>query len=266
MYFEVILGADIHATRWHLYGAKILLDNLQAVSHHTSRFYFLQKLFAFFDVMIAFSLREPPLGESDMLMGGALFMHPHDPSFVPDPVFGLAGTLHPLLHCLACLMSQKAKHVNVDEPAAVLEQHLLAWYPPIPPSKPGAEPFPDCERLLQTAFAFRSAALLVLYSDIAPGRNVLAHDCYKSLFDSLVRVDSLAMGGHGIPTPFSTILWPLHTASMKAKDPGERAVLKRIFENVNGKHRMKIVEMAGQHANSYWDNGEPFCAGAVMYG
>jgi Fungal specific transcription factor domain len=205
VYYETTIGLSAPTARWHLSAASSILSTLSQRCHQSKRFDFLIRLFAYFDIFVAFSLRLEPLADPQIYASLA------DTNLCP--AFGYAFALYPVLHSLAYLLAQKYSFKGSDsllngQVVRELEQDLLSWQPPntIPFSESGASlPIPRAshahERLLHTALAFKSAALLVVSDELlpfsfptfAPPSPPSLKTHYDELLDHLLRLNTLAL-------------------------------------------------------------------------
>ncbi|KAL3965312.1 hypothetical protein ACCO45_002316 [Purpureocillium lilacinum] len=126
IYYEVVLGSSVRAARCHLRGAKAILDTDPSLGQGadgpqqqpSARMRFLCKVFLYFDVMIALSLREAPLG--------LRLRSPIDAAGV-DETFGLTGSLWPMMQRLAELLARHHQGECVSREAEMLERELRSW-------------------------------------------------------------------------------------------------------------------------------------------
>ena len=213
VYYETTSGLSAETARWHLSAIYTILTTLSLRNHESRRSDFLKRLFAYFDIFVSLSLGLEPLANPRMF----------DSLVNTDfcPAFGYAITLYPCLHSLASLQAWKHEIQGSDldfysQSVHELEQRLQFWQPPLiaQPSKTGISnsgPWTTDdpttiqqnlthERLLQTALAFRSAALLVvsekllpLLSPTSPQQSSASHTHYTELFDHLLRLNVLAL-------------------------------------------------------------------------
>ena len=226
VYYETTFGLSAMTARWHLSAICNILNNLSQKSCQSPRVEFLTRLFAYFDISVALSLQLQPLAAP--------------PSSTSRSFCSMSGyilTLYPHLHALATLLAQKhscqRSDSTFDGPSVrALERELLAWRPPELRQFPEAEStyprpqqsnssdvFPDPhihDRLLQTALAFRSAALLVVSGELLPlpsptsptppsSSSYTPETHYRELLDHLLRLNSLALtSAHGSTTTTTT--------------------------------------------------------------
>ncbi len=211
VYYETTFGLSALTARWHLLAICNILNDLSTRSFQSSRFDFLKRLFAYFDILVAFSLRLEPLANPRLFV-----------SFLNTevcPAFGYAFTLYPQLHSLACLLAQNHMSRESDlfniQSVSELESELLCWQPPLSTEFSGTgvtssrrensngwaapEDRYTHERLLQTALAFRSAALLIVSVELLPSLSTAYPTSssapkthYNELLDHLLRLNTIA--------------------------------------------------------------------------
>lgn len=224
VYYETTSGLSAETARWHLSAIYTILTSLSLQNHESRRLDFLKRLFAYFDIFVSLSLGLEPLAIPRM------FESLLNTDFCP--AFGYAITLYPCLHSLASLQAWQHEIQDSDldfysQSVHELEQRLQSWQPPAIAQLTGIrnsggwtkdDPMPfqqnlTHERLLQTALAFRSAALLVvsekllpLSSPTAPQPSSASQTHYTDLFDHLLRLNVLALTSPPQPTASSNEL------------------------------------------------------------
>jgi Fungal specific transcription factor domain len=224
IFYETTFGLSASTARWHLSAVYNILKILSTRSCQSQRFDFLIRLFAYFDILVAFSLRLEPLADPLMYTPAA------NPYFCPT--FGYASSLYPHLHTLALLLARKYRTAESDpmsnaQSALDLELEFLCWQPPTA-STTSENGIPDhfrrslndstlpqdtssFDRLLETALAFRSAALLVISDELlpetcpTPSSIPSSEMYYRELLDHLLRLNSLSLTLPPTPTVSSSI-------------------------------------------------------------
>lgn len=248
---KIVLGSCARTARCHLQGAKGLLD-IHHKKETSSCFRFLCNTFHYFDVMVSLSLHEAPLGSIN---------YPLEDCTGVDGTFGLVGSLWPMMETLAVIIALKYKGEDIIEQARILELQLHSWSAQ-QASETANESDVNLEAMLQIAKAYRCCSLLTLYSCIVSleasdinyvydnhfTREKMNEDMYQQAFDSLLRVCVLS-------GPMSTLAWPLHTIGLLAKSTGDKLVVRRIFDTLNERQHMKVVEAARNSVMKYWDQG-----------
>jgi hypothetical protein len=229
----------------------LILDKLFNLSPRSAFVLFLSKLFMYFDIMVAFSLREPPLCDRTSNPYASIMTSLN----VVDPIFGLAGSMWASLYHLADLVARKARSQNIASEAQDLALAFLSQ-PDYYPDKPSDSPMTDesYESLVQIAHSLRYSALLVVYTDLLDGDESIPpdsiHSTYDSALHSLLRASVLHSG------VMLTTLWPLHTVGVRATSSGDRIIIRRIFEKVKTTQNMKCVDIAWEQVKKCWEVGE----------
>jgi Fungal specific transcription factor domain len=214
VYYETTFGLSAQTTRWHLSAVKNILDRLCDGSDRSKRFEFLLRLFAYFDLLVAFSLRLQPLASIQIYEGFS--------ATGLCSVFGYTSTLYPYLHSLATLLAKRQYSTDSDMliddiSVNLLERELSCWQPPMAiPSllnelstrfspHSGSQSLTQHnqkhEQFAQTALAYRAAALLLLHAKLRPSLNpisspssTLAADFYyQDLLGHLLRIHALSL-------------------------------------------------------------------------
>lgn len=286
VYYETALGLSAQTARWHLSAAKSILNSLTQNARQSQSLDSLIRIFLYFDLMVALSLRLEPLANLGM------FASLVQRSFCPT--FGYSLTLYPHLHSLTCLLAQKYISIDSDlwmdeKSVRELECDLLCWQPStMPPEttavwssredtsqwtthQAGGELH---ERCLETALAFRSTALLVLTDELLPLFSATPsfppNVHYTNLLNHLLRLNTLAQVSPPSATssstylypsssttaPTMTITWPLHTAALHAKSSSDRQLLSCLFEHVYHRHRMGMIRAARRQVEQVWCEDE----------
>ena len=253
VYYEIVIGGSATVAQWHLRGAKTLVEQRRASSNAGSTaFRFLLKTCQYFDIMVALSLRERPLGfltEADEIAPGV------------DGTFGLLGTLWPLMQTLAEVLATSKQSVANFDVMKVLIQKLKSWRPE------AASPFldehdADHQTMLQIARAYKNASLLTLLKHISQSGNGYHDDyskdehleseistTYRAVLDSLLRACVLS-------GPMSTLVWPMYTGWMSATSAADQTITQHIFAKLNERQHMKVVECASQTVERAWKGTE----------
>ena len=252
VYYEVVLGGSARSARCHIQGAKALLDqmSLQSATGFTAEVQFFAKIFHYFDVMIALSLGQAPIGGAYC---GQLT------SETVDEIFGFTTTLWPLMYRLANVLTareEEEEEATTDTRDSIdsiaLAKELSEWRTNQVDEQSSADDDLNVveETTSQIANAYRFSALLVLYTDIFPlsSPDVLQL-VYRQALDSLLR--TAALDG-----PTSTLVWPLFTVGRLAQSSSDRTILRHMFSRVYNRHRMKIVEMASSRMRLQWNSGD----------
>lgn len=205
----------------------------------------------YFDIMIAFSLREPPLCDWSLNPYAAAI----ESANAVDPIFGLAGSMWTSLYKLADIYARKARHEIVATEAQDLTLKLLSdsrQYSKRPSESTITEE--SYESLSQIATAHRYSALLVIHTDIladeASTSSDFVHSLYESALNALLRASVLSS------EVMLTTLWPLHTVGMRATSTGDRLVVRKIFEKVKATHSMNCVNFAMEEVRRCWEVGD----------
>jgi hypothetical protein len=215
------------------------------------------KLFHYFNVMLAMSIGRQPLELSVT----------NEPYFTEqiDPIFGCAGSLWPLMHSLADIISRSQAGQGMRAPARALKVSLKTWS-----IEPTGTTEAYLETLVQIAQAYKFCGLLSLRM-LKPGitsddvnevsSNINAdHDLYQAAFGSLLRVGVLS-------TTMATAVWPLYVVGKLASSTGDRTIILHIFSQCLMMHNMKVVEGARNAVAAHWGaeysigiNGEKLAA------
>ena len=278
------MGSSVRAARCHLRGAKAILDTDPSLAQGSdgqqpqpsARMRFLCKVFLYFDVMIALSLREAPLG--------LRLRSPIDAAGV-DETFGLTGSLWPMMQRLAELLARHHQGECVSREAEMLERELRSWSieraapdesslssssssssssppPPPPPPHPTTTDV-DAEAMVQIAQTYKYSSLLTLYSstlldgadgdtEASPPRRAeeaaLLQETYRRAFDSLLRVCVLS-------GTMSTLTWPLYTVALQARSASDRTPVEQVFVRLQQRQNMRVVEDARRSAATHWGRG-----------
>lgn len=248
---QTILGYSVKASRCHLRGAQLILEKLFKLSPQSKFVRFLSKLFMYFDIMVAFSLREPPLCNWTSNPYASILTSLHG----VDPSFGLAGSMWPSLYHLAELVARKESSPSVASEAQDLALDLLSqkdYYPDKPPDSPLTDD--SYESLVQIAHSLRYSALLVIYTDLMDGDESVPPDSIRSTYDAALHALLRASVLHS--DAMLTTLWPLHTVGMRATSSGDRIIIRRIFEKLKVTQNMKCVDIAWEQVKKSWEGGE----------
>ena len=223
------------------------MDQLDTTSAAPSnaRLGFLMKIFHYFDVMIALSLRKAPLGL------------PYNPELSVgsiDSIFGLSAGLWPTMHLIAQVLANKHQ-VLMDDNVLSQAQNLAAQL-----SDTNAVEFPaqqavsgqaevDLEALVQISNAYRASVLLVLHHEVLNTQDPeILNRIYRQALDSLLRIAAL----DGPMATYSTSVWPLFTVGQYAQSASDRTILRHIFSKIYRRHNMKIVYTAEQNMKQQW--------------
>lgn len=184
--------------------------------------------------MASLSLRQRPLG----------FNHfPQEISSGFDSIFGLSGSLWPLIINLADLLACQNNGEDISMQARRLEEQLRSWSAPLTID----QTYSGQEAMLQIARAFKYTSLLTLYKmclgeDYTDAESLKC--VYNSAVDSLLR--TCALSG-----PMSTILWPLYTIGLYAESR-DQAVIRGIFSKFSERQHMMVVETAHETVRNSW--------------
>ncbi|KAJ5754159.1 fungal specific transcription factor domain-containing protein [Penicillium nucicola] len=192
--------------------------------------------------MFAMSMGRPPLELNTI----------NEPDFTEqfDPIFGCAGTLWPLMHNLAHIISRSQTGQDMTVPAKALKHSLQTWSIE---STGITEAY--FETLVQIANAYKYCGLLALRmmnldaaatddNEMSSGID-LEQDLYQSAFGSLLRVGVLS-------TTMATSVWPLYVVGKLARSSSDRTVILHIFSQCSLIHNMKVVEGAKNAVMAYW--------------
>ena len=230
-------------------GSKAILKRLATnpSAQSDARIGFLLKIFHYFDVMIALSLRKAPLASP----------YSQEQSVDVDPIFGLTAGLWPTLHFVARFLANKAELI-ADGAASLKALELVEQLSePFAISsaqqeKLNGQPRVDMEALVQISNAYRSSVLLILHHEVLGTRDseVLKRN-YTQALNSLLRIAAL----DGPMATYSTSVWPLFTVGRYASSSSDRTILRHIFLKIYRRHHMKIVETADTSMNSMWEAG-----------
>jgi hypothetical protein len=213
--------------------------------------HFLQKIFTYFDVMIALSLNESPL---------FLLNHPPPVQSGVDDTFGLAGSLWPLMYRLADLLAKLRRGEAVAANATELECVLWSWTTehrasPAPATKHDA----NWQAMVQIALSYKYTGLLALYksglchsSDETHLKKMATgfYSAYRPALDSLLRVCVLSGS-------MCTLTWPLYTVAMNADSDSDRTLLCQIFDKFHERQHMRVVLDAKEKVSQHWDSQMP---------
>lgn len=243
----MILGDSAENALCHLKGAKAILDRLNTASAPSSnaRLGFLTKIFHYFDVMIALSLRKAPLG---------LPYNPELSMGTIDAIFGLTAGLWPTMHLIAQVLANKDQVITdelVSSQARDLAEQLSeadtiesqAQHPE------SGQAEVDLEALVQISNAYRASVLLVLHHEVLNTRDPeVLNRVYRQALDSLLRIAAL----DGPMATYSTSVWPLFTVGKYAQLASDRTILRHIFLKIYRRHHMKIVDTAEQSMKQLW--------------
>ena len=205
------------------------------------------KIFHYFDVMVALSLRKVPLGSP----------YKQDQSGDIDPIFGLTARLWPTLHFVAKFLASK-EAMLIDEGTSLKALELTEQL---------SEPFTinaaaqenlngrsrvDLEALVQISNAYRSSVLLILHHEVLDTQDPeMLNRTYRQALDSLLRIAAL----DGPMATYSTSVWPLFTVGRYARSSSDRTILRHIFLKIYRRHHMKIVKTADISMNQVWQAG-----------
>lgn len=249
VYYEIVLGGSATVAQCHLRGAKTLVEVRRASSNiDPTAFRFLVKTCQYFDIMVALSLRERPLG----------FLADAD-DFAPgvDGTFGLLGTLWPLMQTLAEVLATADSSVEKFDAVSELIRQLKSWCPE------AARPLlnerdADHQTMLQIAKAYKYCSLLTLLKHTSQsakahqvnGNNDDAFESeiaatYREVLDSLLRACVLS-------GPMLTLVWPLFTVGMAAESAADKTITQHIFAKLNERQHMKVVECASEMVERAW--------------
>ena len=224
--------------RCHIQGAKAILDaNPISTASESRRASFLYKAFQYFDVMTALSLHEQPLLAASIAgtETGEI-----------DEIFGLAGSLWPMMHALADLIARRRSGQDVTAEAALLEQRLSSWSF----NRNSGSTDVDEEAMLQIAQTYRHSGLLTLHSgslleDGSTLQRQRIEETHRAAIDSLLRVCVLS-------GTMSTLTWPLFTVAMSSTSASDRIVLQHVFSKLLERQHMKVVEGARDKILETW--------------
>ncbi|UNI13562.1 hypothetical protein JDV02_000293 [Purpureocillium takamizusanense] len=306
IYYEVVLGSSVRAARCHLRGAKAILDTDPSLLGHSqghggvqqqqhqqpsARMRFLCKVFLYFDVMIALSLREAPLG--------LRLASPIDAGGVVDETFGLTGSLWPMMQRLAELLARRHQGECVSREAEVLEHELQSWSiesaapnePPSSSSSPSSlsttttaaaaassssspvslaspPPLPhptptgvDAEAMVQIAQTYKYSSLLTLYSStLLDGGCAIASGAAQSSSPppSLVQQETYRRALDSLlrvcvlSGTMSTLTWPLYTVALQARSASDRTLVEQMFARLQQRQHMRVVDDARRSAAKHW--------------
>jgi hypothetical protein len=230
-------------------GSKAILERLakNPSAQSNARLGFLLKIFHYFDVMIALSLRKAPLGSP----------YNQEQSFDVDPIFGLTAGLWPTLHFVARFLANKAELIT-DEATSLkaleLTEQLSTPFgiSSTEQEKLYGQPRVDLEALVQISNAYRSSVLLILHHEVLDTRDSeILNRIYSQALDSLLRIAAL----DGPMATYSTSVWPLFTVGRYANSSSDRTILRHIFLKIYRRHHMKIVETVNISMNQMWEAG-----------
>ena len=247
IYPQVILGGSAMYALCHLRGAKALLEQLSNILTMASQpgLRFLNKIFHYFDVMVALSLQQAPLSGS---------CYPEQAGEIVDEVFGL--TAIPMMHRLAHILAIKKQYqidAIIQTQAATLAQELIEWRPGqrSDVDKLKDDNDVDQETTIQIANSYRFSALLVLCNEVlnrqAPEYR---YQIYHQALESVLR--TAALDG-----PMATLVWPLFTVGKYSQSPADRTLLRHIFLKLFNRQHMKVVETASNSMKLMWNTEDP---------
>ena len=212
-------------------------------------FCWLSKIFHYFDVMIALSLRQPPLDA--MYCPGAV-------GDGIDEVFGLTTSLWPAMYRLARVLADDSMAINQHE-YAQLANDLMEWRMD---TSTAGESDVNMETTVQIADAFRFSALLLLHMAKNPAPVSLEMpQLYRKALDSVLR--TAALDG-----PMATLVWPLFTVGILSRSGSDRTILRHIFLKLFQRQHMRVVEMASNKVHTMWNLREdiaPSFPGTVFF-
>lgn len=244
---QVILGDSAENALWHLRGAKAILEcsNSELKPFSNPRLAFLAKVFHYFDVMTALSLRQAPLSPPYTLE--------HIPGTI-DEIFGLSTSLWPAMHLLAKMLASDETTIVDDD--TILQALALVEQLSEPSTIANDElqnvddhSVVDVEALVQISSAYRSSVLLTLHHEVLHTQDTrLLDSVYRQSLDSLLRIAAL----DGPLATYSTSVWPLHTTCKYARSTSDRTILKHIFSKISRRHHMRIVDTADQSIDELW--------------
>ncbi|KAK3321182.1 fungal-specific transcription factor domain-containing protein [Cercophora scortea] len=281
-------------------GALTVMCTNQGPSNPTSEF--LERAFRFYDVIAALSNGTAPLSAAPAPGCLIPFSPMGAPAASPlcnvDTLLGMATTLWPIIHRLSSLPALKNElghAVRTNAPsskiavlrtelrstAEAIEAALAQWRPHLPPdfipedeneiqdpapqqqqSQPTKITTSERSRLhsiLHNALAYRHSAFVYLH------RTIYGHPRSHPTVQQHAR-RALAHCGATVrhAGPMGALLWPLFVAACEAVDVDDRALARRVFEDVRRRQGMMNIERAREVVGEVWRRGDVMEKGDAM--